>query len=480
MAQAVNIPWPNFVAFNGRLTTATFQTWQNYFLPLTVLYAWAVYLAYIQFVGAPLLVRPNIEAVPRMTCVMYLQRQDNSLPPYFFLGHTKARATNAPDEFATDERDNSLCLDYRAQMVFNAAQFGNPPLPEAARIWDERMRETLFEVLPGVTAPLLPVEDFRQEVFAGMANDPIIQNLLQALIPIVPPGFPGPVDNLKDLQKLLVAVAQVSWANAGTPMAWPSPSNMASTLRLKRPLTQEGMETAINDLINAQIAGQNDQQLAPLWIRLIKLYIIPLIFVPPSIPPNPTFEAGKYAPHAPGMVVLVNALAVGLHTAYSVRLNIKLRRVVQLCRGHRTPGLNSAQEIALEQKWITKFRRNVTEDYGRCAETYPASAISELFWNGPDAYNTADEGPKIRGFALQTQVIGKGAAELRLLDQVFDTNQLDQMSNDLLVSAYRLPCAQFCRRMLPVVQMRTTPQELDDYDDDLVNHVAKTVVLPPY
>ncbi|KAF5003955.1 hypothetical protein FDECE_9544 [Fusarium decemcellulare] len=407
-------------------------TWQDYFLPLTVLYAWAVYLAYIQFRHAPSLVEPNIEAVPRMSCVMYLQRQNNVPPYHFFLGHTKARATNASDEFANDERDNRLCLEYRAQMVFNAAQLGNPPLPEASGKWAIRMRETLFEVLPGVIQPVLPAEDFRQQVFADMANNPNIQ----ALLPQPPPEFPGPVDSLTDLQKLLMAVGVGLWVNAGTPMTWP-PSNMASNNRLKHPFTQSAMQAAIDNLINAQIGGANAQQLAPLWISLIKLYIIPRIRVPdaspadpadPPPPTNPIFLPGKYAPDAPGMDLLVETIAAGLYTEYMGRLNVKLSKVVQLCRGHRTPGLILAQDIALEQKWISRFRRNVTEDYGRCAETYPASAISNLFWNGQNAYNVANEGPNIRGFALQTRVIGKGAAELGLLDQVFDTNRLDQIS----------------------------------------------------
>lgn len=98
-----------------------------------------------------------------------------------------------------------------------------------------------------------------------------------------------------------------------------------------------------------------------------------------------------------------------------------------------------------------------------------------LFWNGE--YNTAVEGPQIRGFALETQVIGRGAAELRLLDEAFDTDQLDAMSHNVDKSAYRLPCAQFCRRMIPVVQDRTL-QQLDEYDDDLVNNVLKTYPLP--
>ncbi|TKW56003.1 hypothetical protein CTA1_11387 [Colletotrichum tanaceti] len=82
-------------------------TWQDYFLPLAALYSWAVYLAYICSLGAQV---PDIEAVPRMTCVTYLERQ--SLPPYFFLGQTKTRASTNPEEWARDELDNRLCLNY--------------------------------------------------------------------------------------------------------------------------------------------------------------------------------------------------------------------------------------------------------------------------------------------------------------------------------------------------------------------------------
>ncbi|WYZ35445.1 hypothetical protein EsH8_X_000092 [Colletotrichum jinshuiense] len=443
-------------------------TWQNYFLPLTVLYSWAVYLAYISFLNAPPTVLPDIEAVPRMTCVMYLERQN--LPPYFFLGQTKARAGRNTAEWAPDEFDNRLCLNYRAQMVFNAAQFGNPPLPDSSAEWQLRMRETLFEILPGVDGPHLAVEDFKQQVFSGWANN---QNI-QALFPPLPVGFVGVIDTLADLQRLLLAVSIAAWVNAGTPMTW-TPGNMAFANRLRNPHTLQAMQNALDALINAQIAGQTPVQMTPLWITLLELCIILFIRVPPTTPPNPTFPPNGYAPDAPGMTVLVNGIATGLYTILSIPLNIKLQKVVQLCRGHSTAGLIAADEIAREQQWIAKFRRGLTEDYGRCAETYPASAISRLFWNGE--YNTAVEGPQIRGFALETQVIGRGAAELRLLDEAFDTDQLDAMSHNVNKSAYRLPCAQFCRRMIPVVQDRTL-QQLDEYDDDLVNNVLKTYPLP--
>ncbi|KAM0084889.1 hypothetical protein ACKRZS_002836 [Fusarium odoratissimum] len=443
--------------------------WQNYFLPLTVLYSWAVYLAYINFLGAPPTVLPDIEAVPRMTCVMYLEQQ--KLAPYFFLGQTKARAGRFTAEWAQDELDNRLCLNYRAQLVFNAAQFGNPPLPDASEEWQLRMRDTLFEILPGADGPLLNVEDFRQQVFSGWQNN---QNI-QALFPL-PVGFVGAINTLADLQRLLVALGITAWANAGTPMTW-TPGNTASANRLRNGHTQQAMQNALDALVNARIAGQTPLQMTPLWIELLELYIKPVIRVPPNTLPNPTFPPGDYAPDAPGMAALVNGIATGLYAILTIPLNIKLQKAVQLCRGHSTPGLIAANEIAREQFWIARFRRNLTEDYGRCAETYPASAISQLFWNG--AYNTAVQGPEIRGFALETQVIGRGAAELRLLDQTFDTDQLDAMSQDVDRSAYRLPCAQFCRLMIPVVQDRTQ-QQLDDYDDNLVNNVLKTYPLPPH
>ncbi|KAF9871808.1 proline dehydrogenase [Colletotrichum karsti] len=359
------------------------QTWQEYFLPLTVLYSWAVYLAYISFLGAPSTVLPDIEAVPRMTCVMYLERKN--LAPYFFLGQTKARAGRNTAQWAQDELDNKLCLNYRAQMVFNAAQFGNPPLPEASDQWQVRMRETLFEILPGANGPLLAVEDFLQQVFSGWANN---QNI-QALLPPLPVGF-GVVDMLADLQRLLLAVTIAAWVNAGTPMSWP-PGNMASANRLRNAHTQQAMRDALDALVDAQTAGQTPLQMTPLWIKLLELYIVPIIRVPPNTLPNPTFPPGGYAPDAPGMTALVNGIATGLYTIFSIPLNIKLRKAVQLCRGHSTPGLIAANEIAREQQWIARFRRNTTEDYGRCAETYPASAISAFAFCSSPAWVNASE-----------------------------------------------------------------------------------------
>ncbi|TKW56001.1 hypothetical protein CTA1_11385 [Colletotrichum tanaceti] len=319
---------------------------------------------------------------------------------------------------------------------------------------------------------LLAVEDFGQRVFSDWANDQAIR----ALSPPPPPGFVGAMDTLADLQRLLLAVGVAAWANTATPMTW-NPGKMASNKRLRTARTLQALQNALDALVNAQIANQTPPQMAPLWITLLGLYIVPVVRVPDNAPPSATFPPGGFAQDAPGMTALVNGIATGLYAIFSVPLHTKLRKVVQLCRGHSTPGLVAANEIAREQHWIAKFRRDLTEDYGRCAETYPASAISRLFRDG--AYDTAVRGPQIRGFALETRVVGRVAAELRLLDQAFDTEQLDAMSRGVAKSAYRLPCAQFCRRMIPVVQHRT-PQQLDDYDDDLVNTVLKTYPLPPH
>jgi hypothetical protein len=189
-------------------------TWRNCFLPLSVLYSWAMYLAYIRFICGPPLPRRDVYWIPYMTYVMYVERSDR--PPLFFLGHFKAMISKKSPEWAVDEKENPLCLDYRAQMIYNAAELGSPPLPEAEENRPARMREALFETLPGEKASLLPMEGFRKELFAGIAKNETIQRVL----PARPIRFVGEKESLKDLQRLLVAVSVASWGAAGTPITW--------------------------------------------------------------------------------------------------------------------------------------------------------------------------------------------------------------------------------------------------------------------
>lgn len=90
---------------------------------------------------------------------------------------------------------------------------------------------------------------------------------------------------------------------------------------------------------------------------------------------------------------------------------------------------------------------------------------------------TTTAGPNVRGFALETRKVGKGAAELNAFTTNFDTNAMNTISQTR-GSVYRLPCAQFCATMLEHVQMRDTTQKRDAYDIDL-RAAPRPVVLPP-
>lgn len=172
-------------------------TWQNYFLPLTVLYAWSVYLAYINYDPTlPL----SIDAVPSMACIMYLPRGND--PPYFFLGHTKARAATDPSEFARDKRDNANCLHYRGGLIQAAARTGGrPPLPNLTVEVVEQMKGALFECLPGKVGFDPNVEDFLNPVFNAFAN------------------APGGATNLRDVQQVLMNEIKDEYAALNTPMS---------------------------------------------------------------------------------------------------------------------------------------------------------------------------------------------------------------------------------------------------------------------
>lgn len=95
----------------------------------------------------------------------------------------------------------------------------------------------------------------------------------------------------------------------------------------------------------------------------------------------------------------------------------------------------------------------------------------------PQTFATATAGPNVRGFALETRKVGKGAAELNEFSTNLDTNAMDTISQSQ-GSVYRLPCSVFCATMLEHVQMRDTPQKRDAYDIDM-RATPRTVALPP-
>lgn len=72
----------------------------------------------------------------------------------------------------------------------------------------------------------------------------------------------------------------------------------------------------------------------------------------------------------------ITMVATAFHAQHQVALDIKLSKVAQLCQGISTPGLIGATDVAREQKWINKFRKDITDDYGRCAETLCAYGVS--------------------------------------------------------------------------------------------------------
>ncbi|KAI8627445.1 hypothetical protein F5Y19DRAFT_443164 [Xylariaceae sp. FL1651] len=412
-------------------------TWQDYFLPLTVCYCWCLYLTYIHFEP---LVDLDIEAVPKMACVMYLPRENAT--PFFFLGHTKATATNNDAEWARDRDDNLLCLHYRAGLIQAAAR---EPLPDTGQV-RASMEPTLFEFLAGsmVTNPL--VDDFLEPVFSQFAN--------------IPDGS----TQLAQVQQYLVGLIATEYQSNQTPMPWIPRNNVASTQRRHRPLTQAAMNTALTDLVTDYLT--NNAVNPQLYLVLLKEYITPMILVPRNMPVPPNFIPGNLVQIPPGVQITIDALVNAFWLLHQQALEIKLVKAVRLCRGIRDDTLVNAADIALERKWIDKCRKEfVHKDYGRCAETYCAYTVSAVFH--PGAFVTANDGPNVRGFALETQVVGVGAAERNMFSGGFNSTALDAISVSQNKSVYREPCGEFCRPMLEDVQMRDTPVKRAAYDDDL-------------
>ncbi|KAM0425911.1 hypothetical protein ACHAPT_008849 [Fusarium lateritium] len=421
-------------------------TWENYFLPLTVLYSWSVYLAFITY-GPNMPVK--IDAVPNMSCIMYLPRGNS--PPYFFLGHTKAREANAPN----DKRDNANCLHYRASLIQRAAQTGGrPPIPKPTDQLKQQMKSVFFENLPGKVTFDANAEVFLKPVFQDFAN------------------APGGKTSLKDIQQVLMNEIKDEYAVSSTPMTW-RPNNIASVTRLWNTLTAEKMASAVSELVEAYLEDEDREEL---WITLLKAYISPRITVPRIDGVNPSFDPEKPVPIPPVSQLTINALVDAFFADHKDVLEAKLSKIIQLCQGIPTEGLVGATEIAREQRWIDQFRKDVTDDYGRCAETLCAYGISNVFY--PQTFVTATDGPAVRGIALETRKLGQGAAELNLFGTGFDTDAMEEISQ-ARGSVYRLPCDDFCSTMLKHVQMRDSTQKLLAYDIDLYAVPKLTAVPPP-
>ncbi|KAK2601680.1 hypothetical protein QQS21_004755 [Conoideocrella luteorostrata] len=428
-------------------------TWETYFFPLTVLYAWCVYLTYINYdPTGPL----DIAAVPAMTCVMYLERPDAS--PLFFLGHTKARCSINDKEFVKDGQDNALCLHYRAGQIQRAAQIGDrPSLPVRAPYLRESIERALYERLEGQNVYNVNAQSFLQPIFSGF-------NIL---------GKTG----LFQLQQHFITLMIAEYIQAQTPIFWMPVTNLHWYHRRDNPLTSAQMAPAVSSLVNDFLAGAQPLQLAARWITVLKLYIAPALQVPADNPsPYPVFVPGNMAPVPPAVQTLIDTAANSLYNAREAALQQKLSKIVQLCRGIPTATLSQPQDIALEQNEMKKMRRDIGEDYGRCAETLCAFAVSELFY--PTSIITAADGPRIRGWALETRRIGQGAAERNAFGTNFDKIKLDSISLLTGGSVYRLPCADYCQTMLKHVQMRSTEQEEEAYNAALRVVDPMTVALP--
>lgn len=133
------------------------------------------------------------------------------------------------------------------------------------------------------------------------------------------------------------------------------------------------MQPAVSALVTAHMGNQNTQQA---WIAVLEAYIGPRILVPAVPNLNPLFVPGQLVPVPTVSQQAILALATAFYTQNQVALDIKLTKVAQLCQGIQTHGLVGATDVAREQKWINTFRKDITDDYGRCAETLPAYGVS--------------------------------------------------------------------------------------------------------
>ncbi|KAH7322674.1 hypothetical protein B0I35DRAFT_476601 [Stachybotrys elegans] len=422
-------------------------TWDDYYFPLTVLYAWCAYLSYIHYAPTNIL---DIESVPAMTCAMCLIRSHDN--PIFFLGSTKARSSINTAEAATDGQDNLVCLHYRASQIQHAAQIcGGGPLPDIAALLRRAMIEGVFETLEGNG-------QYWPKVFTGLQ-------------------FQGaPVASLYLLQEKLIEVMKFEYnAQATWDTRVNGQKNITPACRLENPLTAPQMEPAVAGLVGMHLAGGQPDQLQARWIKVLKLYMEPALPVPKT-PAIPLFVVGGLATVPPGVEAAVQTLAQALYLAQRAVLNQKLANVVRLCRAIKDTALD-ATAVAAEQRQMNKLRKDVREDYGRCAETLPAYAVSAAFF--PNRIVTAVDGPNIRGWAIETRKVGKCAVEFGVFDENFDKITLDFSSTVMNSSVYRLPCADYCQVMLKHVQHRATIEQQDAYNGDMRLVNPRTCPFPP-
>ncbi|KAI8718072.1 hypothetical protein NCS52_00885100 [Fusarium sp. LHS14.1] len=372
------------------------MTLDKYYLPMQILLSRAIYLAFMGSITTDPFVY-DLDSVPYMTCLMYLDDpQPTAVPQYVFGStHTPGLATDADENALYNPR--MLLLDEYRKGQMNAAlvnmdlgelPFGLSPHEVecfATRLYKDTFRRQAVkqaaQVALGVLGPVFRTQRAAQNpppvIPQGVDQDPIAYDQPWALT-----HYKQPM-----LDLLISAIYQV--------------------YALSTPMTAE--------------------TLFPMFRPFLRLWLTPHVrTVPP--PPGQPFELTIDNPIQ--SAVLDAALDTAVQTFWGATANTYIGRL---------------QAIHTEIKNQPRTRR-----YGRCAETYPFAAMTYPFWNGKQL----DDQARIQGVSVDVRKVGQVNFSQNFTDVAFGDGDPGNCTG-----LYRKPC-EICQTAFPKLRMDLAHYEI--------------------
>jgi hypothetical protein len=297
-------------------------TWENYYLPLLVIYSKCLYLAYITLV--PGAANARITDVPIMSCVMYIRPQTE--PPHSFMFGSTWTSTDYDSDAAVLEMERRRMLDRWRRRELLEQALTHVPLQQG-------------EAMP-IVPPFDPeywkelcwifYRDFRGR--KQPAQVPVIQKNAAA----------NATETLR-----AATVATLKAAQPGLPDPKMIDVNqLANNFR-----TKNDLQTCVLNLLHLRFRAhydRNSNQVLEAYQALIKYYLTPHMF-----PADPTGNiiSNAEVPLPPAQLVQLNQTVATLWAA----------------PGTADKALDKLDVLYDEQ---TQGGHPPTRPYGRCAETY--------------------------------------------------------------------------------------------------------------
>ncbi|KAH8646219.1 hypothetical protein BX600DRAFT_555920 [Xylariales sp. PMI_506] len=366
------------------------MTAEGYYLPMLVLFAECLYLAFISDEpGSPVL-----SNIPIMVCVMYGCKEGTGDPVYTF-GSTWTSINSYKGSTEVENWERKIMMDdWRRDAVLDGCKAWAPldPLPRLDPLSKMQLAKIFWSFFRG--------------------------RFLQVMQPPYPPAM---VDGADTMIQAMKVVYDTAWRAATKPPPTTLSVMLKEDLLLDNERTRDTLRPIIFKLIDLRFSpdysrkGSSDVRKAA-YFELLKFYLTPHSY-PSQTDDLPPLTTGVEIP-APvpdpvdAAVIAAWAVPGTADTAADI-----LDLLFDACRQH---------DIELSRP------------YGRCAETYPSISARPYFF--PSA---APAAASVKGLALETRILGKAT---QAFQNSFDLEALQS------TKSLKPPCLS-CKSLLSAVKM---------------------------